>query len=58
MNPVLPREIIPKICILLAKPIHIERLKIRLTVFIKHLELVVILVMYLDRVALAISLLL
>ena len=55
MNPVLLREIIPKICILLAKPVHFERLKIRLTVFIKHLELVVIIVMYLERVALAVS---
>ena len=56
MNPVLLREIIPKICILPAKPGHIERFKIRLTVFIKHLEPVVILVKYLERVALAISL--
>lgn len=56
MNPVLFREIIPKICILPAKPGHIERFKIRLTVFIKHLEPVVILVKYLERVALAISL--
>ena len=55
MDPVLLREIIPKICILLTKPTHIERLKIRLTVFIKHLELVVILVMYLERVAFATS---
>ena len=56
MNPVVLREIIPKICKLLAKPVHLQRLKIRLTVFIKHLELVIILVMCLERVALAISL--
>ena len=56
MNPVLLREIIPKIGIFLDKPIQLEGLKIRLTIFIKHLKLVVILIIYLKRVALAISL--